>query len=596
MVHQTSSVSLVGVILLLSRRSFGFINYPQSCAHAHHIPSLFQDGSSNNNDIFFDDFGNDFFGDEGSSGSSNIASLESRMSEVKGAEQAYDAKIARNWSKGNWGVKGFSIDQFSSSSSSSDTPIHVSVVAAPTSSSYANDISLPQDRALPQDHTVAIGRTDGSIFVVKLGDQFLTNFMAVPTLKMEQREGEQTDQNVDTESSGMTVRVENEWMDSDQVKNRLQDEGTADTQQPTQTLSPFVITHQFIASEQGEPINKLVYHDTTEDNSIICTAAGNSGEIRMWKMPSSSDNRNEVIIQTAQLSGVHSSPIVSLETMVIKEKHILFSASRDGAFALWNLDNNGELITSHQCSDANSGTPIPLTCADVYNPSSFDDSVNDENGNVIFLGSQNGFVMGYVVQENNGVISFNPGPNLLFRAHGTDNGKYEAITAIKAGGDGTISTSARLRGDSDATRRSVSSSILLTGGEDGNVKQWEILSQKTDSSSGIRMEHWPRLSTQRMKRRAHVFSPPHDGSVTCISQQSKVDASKFLTSGQDGSVCVWSASTGKELYRMDGFENLSSLAFLGRELLVTNGMQASVCIHDFGIDEDAAEKGYDLDW
>ena len=122
------------------------------------------------------------------------------------------------------------------------------------------------------------------------------------------------------------------------------------------------------------------------------------------------------------------------------------------------------------------------------------------------------------------------------------------------------------------------------------------MSQRTQSSAGIRMEHWPRLSTQRMKRRAHVFSPSHDGPVTCISQQTRHDTSKFLTSGEDGSVCIWSASSGKELYRLDGFDNLSSLAFIGRELLVTDGMQGMVCVHDFGIPEDAAETGYDLDW
>lgn len=100
-----------------------------------------------------------------------------------------------------------------------------------------------------------------------------------------------------------------------------------------------------------------------------------------------------------------------------------------------------------------------------------------------------------------------------------------------------------------------------------------------------------------MKRRAHVFTPSHDGPVACIAQQSMYDTSTFLTSGHDdGSVCVWSASSGKELYRMEGFSTVSSLAFLGRELLVTDGMEGNVCIHDFGIAEDAADQGYDLEW
>ena len=108
------------------------------------------------------------------------------------------------------------------------------------------------------------------------------------------------------------------------------------------------------------------------------------------------------------------------------------------------------------------------------------------------------------------------------------------------------------------------------------------------------MEHWPRLSTQRMKRRAHLFSPSHDGPVTSIAQ-SRHDLSKFITSGND-SVCVWNASSGKELFRMEGFSSVSSVACLGRELLVTNGMHEYVCVHDFGIAEDAASNGYELEW
>ena len=466
--------------------------------------------------------------------------------------------------------------------SDSDKPVHVSAIAATSASSI--DISIPQDRALPQNHMVAVGRSDGSVFMVKLGDSYLTQFMPVPKLVVE---GEEEDD--------VSVRVDQEWMDSDELKKSLQDEGkpsqgTSDEDRTTQTQSPFEISYQFQASEQGEAINKLVYHDNIEgSDGVICSAAGTAGDISIWKVT------DKQIIQSAVLSGIHRGPIVALETLVIKDKSVLFSASQDGSFALWNLDKNGELVTSHHCMDANSGSPIPLSCADVYNPSSLDDGYgnNDNDNNVIFLASPDGYVMGYVIQESPaGDISFNPGPNMRYKAHET------AVTAIKCGGEGTIPASARLRQSDDSqanTSPRVSSSILITGGEDGSVKQWEILSQKDQSSTGVRLEHWPRLSTQRMKRRAHLFSPSHDGAVTCISQQSMNDSSKFLTASDDGSVSVWSATSGKELFSMDGFNNLSSLVFIGREILVTDGMEQYVCVHDFGIPEDAAKRE-DLDW
>ena len=113
----------------------------------------------------------------------------------------------------------------------------------------------------------------------------------------------------------------------------------------------------------------------------------------------------------------------------------------------------------------------------------------------------------------------------------------------------------------------------------------------------MRIDHWPRLPTQRMKRRAHLFHPGHDGPVTALSQQSQYDASTFLSCGQDGSICVWNAFSGDLFYRMDGFtRNVSSLACLGRDLLVTDGMDDLVCVHDFSVDEDEASNGYELDW
>ena len=474
MVHHLINCSVLSFFIILARGSFAFVVNPVRPPQRYEVHKI---GSSNNDDgnIYFDDFGDNFDGSSSSNNdNSNLSSLQSRMSEVKVAEQSYDAKIARNWNSGNWGVRGFSLDQYAPSSTATsetadqDNPVHVSVVAAPTSSSYT-DISLPQDRALPQDHKVAIGRTDGSVFIVKLGDQYLTNFMSVPKLVVEQ------DENSSKNDSGVSVRVQNKWMNSDELKDSLQDEGDDQT---APTESPFEITHQFQASEEGEAISKIVFHDDIEDDSsggIICTTTINSREISMWKLPSS---HNSDIIQTAQLSGVHNAQIIGLEAMVVNEKHILFSASRDGTFALWNLET-GELITSMSCTDAQNGSTVPLTCASVYNPSSWEDDVynsNENDNDVIFLGTSDGYVLGYVVQEHLGAISFNPGPNIRFRAHGTDTGKGEAVTAIKAGGDGTIATSARLRGGTDESQAGrnprMSSSILFTGGEDGSVKQW----------------------------------------------------------------------------------------------------------------------------
>lgn len=510
-----SSNTLVVALLLLgiARASAFVLPQPQTIRADHQLWSSRNDGGGGggggDDPLFFDDFG-DLDGTSpsnanggGGGGGFSVAGLRSRVGEVRGAEAAYDAKIARNWRRGNWGVRGFALDKRSSPSPSSDAAaggddgandgggggavVHVSAVAAATSASSFADVSLPQDRALPSDRTVAVGRTDGSVFVVKLGEQYLTNFVSVPKLVVEQ-DGE----------SGMSVGVKNEWMDSNELKNRLREEqiqpespiGADDGGQMAQEPAPFEIMYQFLASERGEPIDNLIFDDAIGENGVICTAAGDSGDICLWPLPS--PDENAVGVEATLLSGVHSDRIVSLGTMVLQhenanEQNVLFSASRDGVFALWDLNRgHGELIFSHRCADvANDGT-LSLTCADVSNPTSWDDGYRDSENDTDFivLGMSNGYVTGYVVQElmslaarsGPGVESEVPVPNLRFRAHGTDSGRGDAVTAIKCGGDGTIPTSARLRDGNErpasSNSRSVSSSILITGGEDGSVKQW----------------------------------------------------------------------------------------------------------------------------
>ena len=62
-------------------------------------------------------------------------------------------------------------------------------------------------------------------------------------------------------------------------------------------------------------------------------------------------------------------------------------------------------------------------------------------------------------------------------------------------------------------------------------------------------------------------------------------------------MCVWSASSGQELLRPAGFSSdLWSLACLGREPLVTDGMEGRVCVCNFGAKEEAAADGDDVDW
>ncbi len=569
---------------------------PHSRISTKHVVTL-TSSSGNDEPIFYDDFGNGDFGGNSSS-NSMLSSLSTRMSETKNKEASYDAKLARNWRRGNWSVRGFGLEQTSTTTGKSS--VIVSVVAAPTSSA-SEDISLPQDKALPEDRKVAVGRSDGSIFIIQLGSEYLTSFVSVSQKNSD--EGASSTQwmsSVDVEDKSNNDRPKTKFENEDIVDIVSDNDVTAPQQQQQQgKQQPFQIIHQFQATETEEPIHSLVYHDTIDGIQLICSSAGDSGVIKIWSLDTT-ESRSHGEELLASLTSDHSSKIIALKAMVIPshnaaldERNVLFSASADGTVALHDLDKKGELIFSCQCIDKEKEFG-QVTCADVSNPTSWDGGCDENDRDVIYLGTSSGYVVGYVAEElmtaaaaaSNNSEEVCPIPSIQFRAHGKDSGAGQSVTAIRCGGHGTIPNT------TVGTSR-MSSKILLTGGEDGTVKQWEILGQQ--STFGIRLEHWPRMSSQRMKRRHHLFKG-HDGAVTSISQQSKYDSSKFLTSGNDGSIRVWSATSGEELFTMDGFTSfVSSLACLGRDLLVTDGNGQYVCVHDFSIDDDL-DSQYDLEW
>ena len=109
------------------------------------------------------------------------------------------------------------------------------------------------------------------------------------------------------------------------------------------------------------------------------------------------------------------------------------------------------------------------------------------------------------------------------------------------------------------------------------------------------MEHWPKLASQRLPKKAHLFEG-HSGPITALEAMGG-RRPQFLSASEDGTIRAWNVADGKESYRMDGFtKDLSSLCVLGAsssedDFLVTNGMKQYVCVHDFsrGLDGDSKD-------
>jgi len=260
---------------------------------------------------------------------------------------------------------------------------------------------------------------------------------------------------------------------------------------------------------------------------------------------------------------------------------------------------------------------------------------------VVYFGLSSGHVVGYAVSEfidhaNKNKIKredeaetperrhppHRPTPCCQFIAHpcirsttttSTPKVQTDGTTALTCGGEGTLGLSPGV-GTPNAVRRP-KTNVLLTGGADGTVKRFEIIARRTEPSSdgndggggGLKLEHWPRLSTQRTKRSAHLFRG-HEGPVTALVYggssggvgaegvgSSSFSLSKILSAGMDGTVRVWNPSGGgKESYRMDGFTGALSSLCLDGEILVTDGMGEMVCVHDFDVGGDDDEDENDM--
>ncbi len=110
---------------------------------------------------------------------------------------------------------------------------------------------------------------------------------------------------------------------------------------------------------------------------------------------------------------------------------------------------------------------------------------------------------------------------------------------------------------------------------------------------GTRLEQWPRLANQRLSKRAHLFKGGHESAVRVIVAN---DSTKFLSASEDGSIVAWSATKGQQLFHMEGFSDKISSLLLLDNLLITDGMEDYVCVHDFEVDESEVEEGYEFEW
>eukprot|EP00551_Chaetoceros_affinis_P004717 CAMPEP_0203684290 /NCGR_PEP_ID=MMETSP0090-20130426/47962_1 /ASSEMBLY_ACC=CAM_ASM_001088 /TAXON_ID=426623 /ORGANISM="Chaetoceros affinis, Strain CCMP159" /LENGTH=778 /DNA_ID=CAMNT_0050553461 /DNA_START=200 /DNA_END=2536 /DNA_ORIENTATION=+ len=615
--------------------------------------------------------------------------LSKLLSQSKQKDVEKDVRLGRNWSSGNWKVRGFSLDKYNpnqnlnednNSNNSNEGSIREegqgqgqawqeggrrtlqekfanlrnvgnnttdtfesSLDRTPFTTSQEEQPSPPEQKPInvckiafdetvlgfdDVTETIAVGRTDGSIYIIQLGSDYLTKFQAISTsdtsdaIQMDVVDSDEDDDDffdpisaLSSSSSSSSSFMKKTEMVREDIWNSEHGEDEPSTTMSSEELlsTPFEIVHQFYSNDEGEPITSLLFHDET-----LYTAEGSSGEIKVWSFDDSLSSlsaaavaenyssNSATLIPIQNLSNAHTDKVVVMKTLSnvvgtsekkigVNDHNLLLTASVDGSFALWSI-GSGDLVYRCELVD-DSGGQTSITCADV-------DTTGDEH--FVYFGLSSGHVVGYAVSDLVGSASVGnecPVPSCRFIAHdpsqqkNIDKSEYLGVTAIACAGEGT---SALVSKSMPSSNDSVRSTMVLTGGADGVVKQYEILRRKYQGGQGEsnndspswKLEHWPRLSTQRMKRHAHIFDG-HRGSVTALASQS---GSQILSASDDGTVRVWDQSRGIELYRMDGFEESVSSLCLDREILITDGMGNFVCVHDFDITNDEYKNQFELDW
>ncbi len=395
--------------------------------------------------LLYDDFGDFVIGSASASSSVNSGGkLLSQLVETSRQEEMErESRLERNWRQGNWIVRGFSLDKQSTEDFGKMMAARMRGDALNRAMRKLADENHPIEEQKKEvsvckvvgsagfEHdgdgldTLCVGRTDGSIFLIQIGTDYMTKFINAPEYKL-------TDE------------------DKFNVENKLKAYVDQDNQDVS--ANPFEVLHQFHAHD--EPITALLYH---EESNLIVSAGGTNGEIFMWSTIKGDTNAGEAkITPIGNLSNVHTGKIVSLEML---SPDMMLSASDDGSFALWHLPT-GDLIYS--CRIGPIDDAVSINCAHITTNTEL--LPGEEEQVMIFFGLSTSHVIGYLVSDivelaSEGGVQC-PMPCCQFLAH--DDSIEGGISAICCAGKGSNVQNANRK----------ASIPLLTGSANGEVKQW----------------------------------------------------------------------------------------------------------------------------
>ena len=516
------------------------------------------DDDNNNNDKsipFFDDFatmdttGASFLATSSSASGSTPAdaSLTRRFQQVQAAQAAETQRIQDNWTAQNWQVRGFSLDTTDAKEQQDDaSPISVTTLTA--AAADEND-----------DDAVWVGRSDGSLLLVRLGTEFVARFESVLTLKSQTS----TTENDDDEDDSLSVSIASRL-----VRNDLGIVGANNDDQDA-----FRIACQCRAYENGQAIQHVV---AVADK--VFTVAAHSTEIIPW-IPDSPDDADVfgLVAQPAWTtpSSLSSSTrehveIIAIQAVALEESAeptLLASVASDGTLALWDIATGALLFTCQVAmqdndNDDNTKRGISATIT----------SATAAHGQWV-LGTEDGKIIMYSLQHLVHATAHGGPCPLPVAEWYANKAQQTPITALLVWGQANV--------------RGTTSWVIVSGDQQGLIQQWDLLPRQSSSSSSSNTQQWdawPKMPRQRVSERAHLLQG-HNQAITSLTRT----AQAIVSASRDGSVRAWDPQTAAVTTRLDGFEEETHdnakgglpMVILHNALLLTAGNGPHVTVHDF---------------
>jgi hypothetical protein len=466
----------------------------------------------------------------------------------------------------------------------------------------------------------------------------------------------------ETDNGGMIVDTALQRDENNNIDNDIDDDD--DDRSSSSSQSPFEILSQIQTSSSSSAaiVDMLILPAACRMIWTISHDSPNT--IQGWKLipneetgflipissTSSSSSSSEIKID---IETIHTSPIVAMKIIPkindesddaddddSSSSTFIISVSDNGQAVVW------EVISSGGGDSEPSQIKIRLD-ADLLRQQQEDEEEYDDqhtdyilsmevDDQYLYLGSQTGrisiFALSTIIGDEEDLNTpTGPLQSLpLAKSFLAFNTKEPGVSTICAAGPGTLGDTADVRSSNNGRPPS---KTLIAGNVGGGIKQWELI------QAGIgRLEYWPRMASQRLpKGKTHVYETKEgrdnydygdyddddDDQSSSSSIRGLLCIQQVLLAATDHGLTFWDSKTGKALYDMqglkfsalggerpDGNNNSNSgsdnvlprpnLVAINDSVLVTNGMDQYVCVHDFSMDrfssgENADGDDYD-DW